>query len=227
MSSRVIPSGDSEKAKAIIWRKLACGGSIAGASASPMAGADIVSVDAESLRQRISQMAAETETRERQARQQGYQEGESAAAQKAAKQVQQAIDGVARSVEEMLALRLRMRQQMEEDLVRLAVAVARRVLHRELTVDPDALLGIVKSALQKIESRELHRIRVAPADARLLEKSLAALNLPARVEVVSDSAMTRGSVIFETGRGSLDASVETQLQEIESGFTDLVRRQPK
>ena len=31
-------------------------------------------------------------------------------------------------------------------MVRLAVAIARRVLHREITVDSDAMLGLVKAA---------------------------------------------------------------------------------
>ena len=34
-----------------------------------------------------------------------------------------------------------------------------------------------------------------------------------------------GAVIFETERGNLDASVETQLQEIERGLADRLRRQ--
>jgi flagellar assembly protein FliH len=125
----------------------------------------------------------------------------------------------------MLGTRLRMRQQMEEDLVHLAVAVARRILHRELSVDPEALLGIVKAAIHRIDARELHRVRVAAADVRLVETCLASLNLPARVEVASDSSLPRGSVVLETTRGSLDSSVETQLQEIDRGFADLVRRQ--
>jgi flagellar assembly protein FliH len=75
-----------------------------------------------------------------------------------------------------------------------------------------------------METRELHRIRVMPADAKLLEGCLASLNLPARVVLTADPSLERGSVILETARGTLDSSVETQLQEIDRGFADLVRR---
>ena len=44
----------------------------------------------------------------------------------------------------------------------LALAIARRILHRELTVAPEALLGLVKAALEKIGGREIHRVRVSP-----------------------------------------------------------------
>jgi flagellar assembly protein FliH len=178
----------------------------------------------ESLHATLARTVMEADAREKRARQQGYQEGETAAAHKAAQQQQQALERMAHSIEETVALRLRMRQQMEEDLIQLAIAIARRILHRELSVDPEALLGIVKASLRRIEKRDLHRLRVAPADARLLEQHLAALQLPARVEIVADPSLERGSFLLETGRGTLDASIETQLEEIDRGLSDLIRR---
>jgi flagellar biosynthesis/type III secretory pathway protein FliH len=46
-----------------------------------------------------------------------------------------------------------------------------------------------------------------------------------QVEVLPDAAREPGSVIFETSRGNLDASVDTQLQEIERGLADRLRKQ--
>jgi flagellar biosynthesis/type III secretory pathway protein FliH len=40
------------------------------------------------------------------------------------------------------------------------------------------------------------------------------------VEIVSDAAQARGGALFEISRGALDASVETQLREIERGLVD-------
>jgi flagellar assembly protein FliH len=131
---------------------------------------------------------------------------------------------VAQSIQEMFAMRHMMRRQMEEDLVRLAIVVARRILHRELTVDPEALLGVVKAAVEKIESRELNRIRMSAADAPVLQQILSRASLPERVQLVPDSGLERGSVILETTRGILDSSITTQLEEIERGFVDLVKR---
>jgi flagellar assembly protein FliH len=50
------------------------------------------------------------------------------------------------------------------------------------------------------------------------------MGLPHRIEVTSDPTLSPASVILESQHGFLDASVETQLAEIERGFTDLVRR---
>lgn len=224
MSSRVLRGEGGPQAQKIVWRKVGPAGG-ADSHATPSAGADFAGVDQDQIKAQMARVAAEADGREQRARQQGFQEGEAAAAQKAAQQYQQAIQRVAQSVQESMAARVRMRQQMEQDLVHLAIEVARRVLHRELTVDPQALLGIVKAAVQKIDARELHRVRVAPSDTRLVETCLAAVNLPARVEVTGDPGLERGSVILETTRGALDSSMETQLQEIERGFADMVRRQ--
>jgi flagellar assembly protein FliH len=120
-------------------------------------------------------------------------------------------------------MRQRLRHEAEEDVVALAIAIARRVLHREITMDPEALLGLAKAALEKIDVRELHRVRMHPQSAPLLQEYLEKIGLPRRVEVFADPGLERGAVILETGRGTLDASVESQLVEIERGFADMVR----
>jgi flagellar biosynthesis/type III secretory pathway protein FliH len=45
-----------------------------------------------------------------------------------------------------------------------------------------------------------------------------------QVEVIADSSREPGAVIFETSCGNLDASVESQLREIERGLAE--RLQP-
>jgi flagellar assembly protein FliH len=52
---------------------------------------------------------------------------------------------------------------------------------------------------------------------------MAAVSTLRNIELVPDASLERGAAIFETTRGNLDASIETQLREIERGFTDLVR----
>jgi flagellar biosynthesis/type III secretory pathway protein FliH len=137
---------------------------------------------------------------------------------------QQGVQEGPRAIEEMSGMRQRFRQEAEEDVVKLALGIARRVLHRELTVAPDALLGLVKAALEKIEAREVHTVRIRPEDATMVKQFLGKMGLPQRVEVVADPGLERGAAIFDSSRGTLDASVETQLAEIERGLADLVRR---
>lgn len=166
---------------------------------------------------------ADTERRIEEAHRRGFVEGEARGRQTASQQVQAAVERLARSAAEFLALRPQARREAEEDVVQLALAVARRVLRRELTVDPGAILGLVKAAMEKLDARDLRRIRAHPETAALLGKYLLDAGLPERMEIVPDGALEKGAAILETARGSLDASVDTQVAEIERGFTDLMR----
>jgi flagellar assembly protein FliH len=166
----------------------------------------------------------ETEQRMQAAYQQGLQEGHTSAQQDMSAQLGVMNGRLARTIEELTGLRQRFRREAEEDLVALSLAIARRILHRELTIAPEALLGLVKAALEKIDGRELHRVRVRPEDAAMIQQHFEKMGLPRRVEVIGDPGLERGAAILDSSRGALDASVETQLTEIERGFADLVRR---
>ncbi len=172
---------------------------------------------------RAAQVEDEAEQRALAAYQQGLQEGHAAAREMSAQM--DVINGrLARTLEELTGVRQRFRHEAEEDVVALALAIARRILHRELTMAPEALLGLVKAALEKIDGRELHSVRVHPGDAAMIQQHFEKMGLPRRVEVIADPGLERGAAILDSSRGALDASVDTQLSEIERGFADLVRR---
>jgi flagellar assembly protein FliH len=157
------------------------------------------------------------------ARQAGFREGESAGRAAAQNEMRPLIERFARTIDELAAMRTRLREQAEGDLVRLAVAIARRVIRRELTIDPHAITGLVKAALEQLSAGERIRVRVHPEDEIAVRSCLVALGRAASVEVSGDAALERGSAILETDRGNLDASAETQLAEIERGLTDRFR----
>lgn len=170
------------------------------------------------------ELARQTEERVRQAHAAGFQEGREQGRNQAAQQVQPVMERLTRSIEDLAGLRSRLRHEAEADLVTLALAIARRVLRRELSVDPEAIRGVALAALEKLDQQEISRVRVHPAHAAELSACLRRSSSGAAVEVVPEAARELGFVIFETERGSLDASVDTQLQEIERGLADRLRR---
>ena len=116
-----------------------------------------------------------------------------------------------------------MRKTAESDLLKLAIAIARRVIHRELTLDPGSIEGLIRVALEKLESRELCRVRVHPDQEPVIRTLLARFSA-APVELIPDPTLQCGDVLFETAHGTLDGSIEAQLQEIERGFADRLGR---
>jgi flagellar assembly protein FliH len=131
---------------------------------------------------------------------------------------------MAQSIEDIATVKKRYLEESEEQLVRLAVAIARRILYREIQVDTEALFGLIHAATQRSELRELNRILLNPKDHQALLPHLERLQLPPRVEIVSDSALERGALLLESTSGILDASIQAQLDEVERGFIDLLGR---
>jgi flagellar assembly protein FliH len=213
MSSRLIRPEDGIQSAPIIWRP-----SGSSTTQTREAGKSLVPES------RVAEIQQEAEARSRAAYNQGLAAGETAAQQRAQQKLDPVLHGLNTMIAELASLRKRVRAEAEDDAVKLAIAVARRVLYRELATDPEAILGLVKAAFGKLNARETHRLRVSPADAAVVQEHRSKLQIPPGLEIVPDGSLTPGSAIFETSRGDLDASVETQLAEIDRGLTDALKR---
>ena len=159
----------------------------------------------------------------KEAYQRGFSEGQKIGQEQAAAELQPLMDRLSRSLADLATVRSRVRKTAESDLLKLAVAVARRVIHRELTLDPGSIEGLIRVALEKLESRELCRVRVHPNQEPVIRTLLARFSA-APVELIPDGTLQSGDVLFETAHGTLDGSIEAQLQEIERGFADRLGR---
>ena len=174
------------------------------------------------LRTKITELTAIAEQQSRKAYEQGLRAGEAAARKGLEAEVRAVIDRLAKAVADVNGARADTVLRAEADTVRLAIEIARRVLHRELSVDPNALEALTKAALAKLQSQEIHRVRIHPAQEALVRASLQHAGRGTGIEIVADPSQPQGGVLFEITRGALDASVGTQLDEIERGLTDLL-----
>lgn len=150
----------------------------------------------------------------------GVEDGLRRGREEAAGEVKKAFEQVARVLEELASLKSKLRQQAEQEVVKLSLAVARRILYRELSTDPGSIEGIVHAALQKLQQRETSKVRVWTGGAPAVKAALERIGSRAGIEIVPDPGLAAGAVLFETPAGELDASIETQLQEIQRGFAD-------
>jgi flagellar assembly protein FliH len=195
-------------------------GPAAARDAGSLGAASIPELDLEGMRQHVAELEAKRDSDLEQSRQNGFEQGLRQARQEAAKEMQEALDRLARAIQEVPQVKRRMRNEAENEVVKLSLAVARRILHREMTSDPQSLQGLVYAALQRLQNREITKIRVYPASVNAVRSALERNGGMAAIEISGDGALQPGALLFETSLGELDASVETQLQEIERGFAD-------
>jgi flagellar assembly protein FliH len=218
MRSRVLAESAAD-AQPVTWRQRAASmPSIPARPADPTP--DAAPGEVLKLRARLIELGAAAEQQARQAYETGLRTGEGTARKALESETRAAIDRLTATILDVAATRTEVIHRAEADLVRLAIEIARRVLHRELTVDTSALQALTNAALQKLQSQEIHRVRVHPAQEKMVRASLLDSGRGEGIEVISDPSQPPGGILFDIGRGALDASVNTQLDEIVRGLTD-------
>jgi flagellar assembly protein FliH len=177
--------------------------------------------------QEVSRLQAELMECERrrqvevaQARREAAAEGYRQAREEASAELNNVNNQIAQALSDLAGTKRKLRNDAEGELIKLSLAIARRILHREISVDPEALHGLVHTALQKLQNREISRVRVFPAGADAVRSALERIGAAPAIQVFPDSSLKSGDIIFETSFGELDASVDSQLQEIQRGFAD-------
>lgn len=175
-----------------------------------------------------SRAASRGAEREAQLTEQGRQQGVAACRAQFEQQLAGERTAVAQALKDFARERGAYYQKLEEETVRLALSIARKVLHREAQVDPLLLMGIVRVALEKIEGATGVSLVVHPQRAEEWRRYLAAsMDAAALPEIVEDAAMGLAQCGLRTAMGTADLSVELQLKEIEQGLMDLLAARPQ
>jgi flagellar assembly protein FliH len=107
-------------------------------------------------------------------------------------------------------------ESAEPELVRLAMAIAERIVHEQIAIDPNVVVEGVRHALMRLIGREVVTLRVNPADLDVIRQHRESLSSGGDVEhlrVVEDQRIDRGGVVVETEAGTIDAKISTQLRE--------------
>jgi flagellar assembly protein FliH len=209
MSCKVLEPDEPKEAVPVPWKRI---GQQKGAGAPACSPAE--------PQPELDQLRQEWEQRVRDARAAGFREGETAGRERAAAEFQAIVERFSETIGEFGQLRARLRREAEADTLKLALAIARRVLRRELAVDANALEALLLGALEKLRAQEISRVRIHPSLAGTVTACLQKTYPGVAVEIIPDGSRAPGTVIFETARGNLDASIDAQLQEIERGLVD-------
>ena len=106
----------------------------------------------------------------------------------------------------------------ETQVVKLALAIARKVLSREVAADPMHLSAVVKAALGRVQDGSVSVLRARAAEV----ENWRALLGGESVEVVADGRVE--DVVLETSVGRVELGVEVQMEEIERGFAEIEGR---
>lgn len=159
-----------------------------------------------------------TEERERICRA-AIEEERQAAASEQAKWRQSCETALHVALEEFRGAREEYLGRVEHEVVRLALAIAERILYREAQADPLLLAGVVRVALARLAVSTTVRLHVPQSEQTLWAEMLRLMpGLPLRPEVVGDAALQPTEALLEARIGSVDLGVGAQIREIERSF---------
>ena len=161
------------------------------------------------------------EEAERETFQKGFEAGQESILSIAEEQISPVVKRLAQSLEAVARLQHEIVSQGEKDLVKLAVEIARKLVHREIQIDDKIIVALVRVSLEKLTDRGPITVFVHGDDCDMLEQHLQDLgprdNNSSLVVKVSEK-LSRGDCVIESEYGSVDARICQQFQEIERGL---------
>lgn len=148
------------------------------------------------------------------ARLEGYQQG--------LQEVKPVADLLEKLARELKEARHQLLESAELTVVRLAYEIAKKILHREVAESSDVIVYVVREALRRIADHDKIVLRVHPEDARVLREATELqrelFQTFASVDIREDEDVSKGGCLVETSTGLIDATLETQLAEVEAAL---------
>src|SRR5262245_6465412 len=149
---------------------------------------------------------------ERDAFAKGYAQGERAGNEAAATRGDAMLRRLAQTLEELAALRADMIRRTERQMVQLVLAIAERVVHREVTLDRGLIVGMAPAALDRLGEQASATIRLHPDDFNAVATLLPTDN--SQIRFVADALVNRGGCLVQSDFGFMDVSPESQFREL-------------
>lgn len=159
---------------------------------------------------------------ERKAYERGYHAGEQAGMEAGLEAARKEADSLIKTasclIEKLEGLRQEITERSQREILKLSLAVARKVVHAEVTVNKEVIVSILKAAVKKMSVRDNIRVRLNPMDAEYISgrkpELLVAMEGVKEMAIEEDPLVPRGGCVVEAGLAEVDARLEKQLEEI-------------
>jgi flagellar assembly protein FliH len=170
--------------------------------------------------QLVSDARRQAETIQRDAYHAGFEQGERAGQKLAAQKIEPTLHAFQSLLEAITEDRGRLIEQHRQELIKVAFALAARILHRAIELDPTAVGEVVEAALAKAGRSQQLTLQLSPHDRQLVEQQMRARHgeawPPASITIQEDEAVGRGGCRLLTDTGDIDATIEMQLRTLKT-----------
>jgi len=164
----------------------------------------------------VKQITEKTDDVEKEAYEKGFAQGEKAGRELGEKRLDSVIKSFNGVLKEVKRLKETLYQESEQEMLRLVLAIARRVIQKEVSADREIILNIIKSALKYVADQGEITIRLNPSDLEFAtqhkEENMKEMR---NVIIEGDEEIQRGDAVIKSNRGTIDCGIEKHLQMVE------------
>ena len=152
----------------------------------------------------------------------GFNKGEKAGFESAADKIESLSQMLDEAVEALRHARNRIQSDSEKEIVELVLAVAGRIVGHEVQTNREAIVAVVKEALQKVENQDTVVIKMNSADIDFLNRLRLPLSSfsrhPDGLRIEADDSVGIGGCLVETDGGDIDARIDSRLRIVAEAF---------
>ena len=148
----------------------------------------------------------------------GYEDGYNKGKQAGLQETSGAVSMMQQVIEQLKSYHVQILSDSQKDIAKMALAVAEKVLHKEIMMDPNTVISVVKNALGKVSFKKQFTVHVNPLDLEVLKSAgdqvRAALDGYESLKFKASPQVEPGGCVVQTESGSVDARVDRQFMEI-------------
>lgn len=173
--------------------------------------------EAELIRMQAAEEAAQIRQK---AEKEAYEEGLRRAHEEIEADRQMAIRQSKELLEEARQAKIQMFSSCETDMVRLVIAITKKVIACELQTNPGIIVSVLKEAINYLDSPENISVYVNPRDIESVLEVMNNGNLTdigsnsLKIDLKADERVSTGGCLLESDAGSVDAQLESRTASV-------------
>ena len=159
--------------------------------------------------------------------QEGYQEGIESARQAMQAEMSATTQQCQQMLDEARNTKLTMFRTSEADMLKICLAIAKRVVAAEVTTNPEVVCSILEEALSYIDQPDNLTLYVNQKDLETVLElrqnyNLSDIGNKVALDVQVDNRVSPGGVRLDSEIGTVDARMETRLANVEKAFQEVL-----
>jgi flagellar assembly protein FliH len=149
---------------------------------------------------------------------QGYQEGYTQVEADLKQQLQKDLNDAHVILEQAYRMKEQIIQEAEPFLVELSCAIAEKIIAKQLSVSPDLSVELIRRTLSRRREQGVITLCVSPGQLLFVqaarEELTMAIDSQAELQILPDATIRDHGCVIRSSFGSIDARIDTQLDEI-------------